>query len=77
MRADGEGDNDVVVNYEEDAVAAGDGEIKDLMAVPSDAFELMAVERGMRLIGAEEGELVARQHHFGHRSHREHLGLSL
>jgi hypothetical protein len=59
VRADGEGDDDVVVNYEEDAVAVGDREIKDLMGVPGDAFELVALERGMSPIGAEERELVA------------------
>ena len=47
MRADGEGDDYVVVNHEQDAVAVGHPEVEDLMAVPSDAFEFVAAERGM------------------------------
>jgi hypothetical protein len=42
VRADGEGNDDVVVNDEQHPVAVGHVEIKDLMAVPGDAFELVA-----------------------------------
>ena len=59
VRADGEGDDYVVVNHEQDAVAVGHPKVEDLMAMPGDAFQFVAAERGMPPIGTEQGELGA------------------
>src|ERR1017187_4659095 len=57
--ADGEGDDYVVINHEQDAVAIRHPKVEDLMTVPRDAFEFVAAKRGMSPIGAEQGELGA------------------
>jgi len=44
VRADGEGDDYVVVNHEQDAVAIRHRKVEDLMAVPGGAFEFVAAE---------------------------------
>ena len=45
-----------MVNYKQDTVTVGDGEIEDLVAVPGDAFEFVAAERGMPAIRTEQRE---------------------
>ena len=59
MRPDGERYNDVVINHEQDAMAVGDVEVKNLVTVPCDAFEFMAVEGRMPPVAAEQGEFGA------------------
>ena len=59
VRADGVGDDHIVVNDEQDAVAAGDVEVEDLMAVPKQAFEFVNVQRGMPPVVAEQAKLGA------------------
>ena len=59
MRADGEGDDYVVIDHEQDTVTIGHPKVEDLMAVPDDACRFVAAERGMSSIGTEHGELGA------------------
>ena len=59
MRPDGERYNDVVINHEQDAMAVGDVEVKNLVTVPCDAFEFMAVEGRMPPVAAEQGKFGA------------------
>ena len=46
VRADGEGDDYVVVNHEQDAVAIRQPKVEDLMTMPGDAFQLVAGSEG-------------------------------
>src|ERR1039458_9740485 len=59
VRPDGEGYNNVVINHEQNAMAVGDVEVENLVAVPCDAFEFMAMEGGMPPVAAEQGEFGA------------------
>jgi hypothetical protein len=41
--ADGVGDDDVVVNHKQDAMAVREMKVENLMTMPKDAFEFMDV----------------------------------
>lgn len=85
VRSDGEGYNDVVINHEQDAVAVGDVEVENLVAMPGDTFEFMAMEGMMPPVAAEQGEFGASgfcissgrlvNSHLKRRSRRKIIGL--
>ena len=59
MRADGVGDDDIMVNHEQDAIPVGDVKIEDLVTMPQKPVKFVNIQRRVSPVGAEQSEFDA------------------
>ena len=59
VRADGEGNNDIMINHKENTVPISDPKVKNLVTVPKQAFQFVCTKGGMPPVLTKESELGA------------------